>query len=132
MDDIRTQPGETIHIPVRMVENYNLVAGWQGTFSWDHSLLSFQGVESEQITITDNNMSKGDISRGFLKMIYNKTESQNLTVGDVLFTLQFKVIGTNKQKTQLEFSSDQLPVKAYDDKINPYEFNAQTCAYRDY
>ncbi len=118
VDAVQFESG-VVEVPV-YAENINGVEGFQYTFSFDNKVLSFEGVESGKLEITNANIGATRAANGMVAMSWNWNSSnvKNISSEDVLFTLKFNAVSGAKLQDVLSLTSDIAKKEAYDSNLN--------------
>ena len=121
-------PGSIVSVPVSVDQNYTSIAGWQGTISFDDQVLEFAGVEAGALPVSINNFSFHDTIDAYsfqdtidykVNFLYAHPAGQEDMVADddILFTLQFKVIGGQGSQSAVEINSSGIPTAIFDGNL---------------
>ncbi|MEZ4776653.1 MAG: cohesin domain-containing protein [Bacteroidia bacterium] len=104
MDDAGVLPGERMTIPVR-VRDFQDIAGYQFTMSWDASVLAYRGVTPRAL---DGVYGSAEAGKGKITSAWVDMAGQGVTLSDgtVVFELEFEVVGAWGSETSFEMTSE--------------------------
>ncbi|MEM9836708.1 MAG: HYR domain-containing protein [Bacteroidota bacterium] len=94
---INIEAGQHISIPVRLTEQGNLVAAFQGTWAFDPSVLKLRNIQTENETEWTVIANPKRSDRGLLPLLAHRNEPQKRTASALetpIFTLEFDVLQT--------------------------------------
>ena len=96
-------------------ENFDAIAGYQFTMKYDANALSFAGINSGAITVTEGNLGLQGLADGVITMSWNDANGQATTVtdGEVLFTITFDAAVNAKASDIIRATSDITRAEAY-------------------
>lgn len=111
MEEYSALPGDEIIVPVR-VNDFDKIAGYQFTLSWDEQVLSLHGVDNISL---NGHYGMNRISEGLLTTSWNDDQSRVVTLNDeaVAFELRFKVIGGIGSSSAVSIGSKLSAAEAY-------------------
>ncbi len=107
-------PGSNICLDVT-VEDFNAVALFQGSISWDENVLSFTGVQGFNPNVPNLSSAFETPATNVLTFSWfdlNNFQTITLADGEVLFQLCFDVVGPLGSSSPVVFSSDPTPLEA--------------------
>ena len=116
------QPGQLITIPVR-VRDFAEVASYQFTLNWDASVLSLVEVRDGALTGMYNDQVPGKLAGAWFDLA---GVANTLPDDEVAFELVFRAVGAWGAQTELAFSSDITPRKAYNGDNQPLSLLGET------
>lgn len=104
-----------VRVPVKVVSGYADIMGWQSTFDFDPSVLSFSHIESGAIKISEFNSGTSQIAAGKLSFVYDQPDlfSDHFSQGMTLFHLVFDVTGKEGSETRISAGPSLIPLKVY-------------------
>jgi len=96
-------------------ENFDAISGYQFTMKYDVNALSFTGIESGSLTVSEGNLGVNGISEGVITMSWNNASGQATTVadGEVLFTVTFDAGTNTKASNAIRVNSEITRAEAY-------------------
>jgi len=116
------RPGERICLPLT-VENFNNVSVFQGTITWDESVLRFDGVENFNSDLTNSQESFETPAPNLLTYSWlDALTGYDLPDEAVLFEVCFEVIGVFGQSSPVGFTDDPTPVEVGNSDTEPLGF----------
>jgi len=116
VDEYTVMPGDEILVPVK-VKDFNNVAGYQFTLSWNPNVLSFVEVNSQSV---NGHYGKLKTNEGLLTTSWNSETGDALTLNDeaVLFELNFSVTGETNSYSEIKIGSELTASEAYNDRLD--------------
>ncbi|MFK7925207.1 MAG: cohesin domain-containing protein [Bacteroidia bacterium] len=116
MQDVQSQANEVISIPVS-VKDFQNIAGYQFTMSWDPSVLSFLEVENKNL---QTNFGENSVQEGHLTASWNDPNAQAISLNDgtEVFELRFQVVGELNTQTALAINSFLTKSEAYNANLD--------------
>jgi len=121
MDEAVAQPGELITIPVR-VRDFAEVAGYQFTLNWDERVLTLEEVRNGALQALYNEDHAGKLASVWFDMAGMPITLQD---DEIAFELVFRAANNWGAQTELTFSSDITPRKAYNGDDQPLNLLAE-------
>lgn len=120
---------DLVRIPVWSVENYEDIAGWQGTLNFDPSILQYEGIEAANITLNTSHIGFTQLHEGQLSLLYDSPTGLGQEIADnsPLFYLIFRSVGKAGDISEIDFNSTLIPSKVYDgDLASNFELSVET------
>lgn len=116
MSEYQTLPGDEIIVPVR-VKDFNAIAGYQFTLTWDAEVIELLEVVNQSIP---GYYGEQAISAGILTTSWNDGAGGAVTLNDdaIAFELKFKVVGTLGSSTEIKIGSEITASEAYTDALD--------------
>lgn len=106
-------PNSTIQLDVKVASTDSIV-GMQFTLRWDPTVLNYEKI-SELVLPSTMGLSNhfGDLGNGVLTFVWTEESLQGIPLGTdaTIFTIEFKVIGSNNSSTLVEISDDPTLVE---------------------
>ncbi len=102
---VQATTGTKICVPIT-VKNYNLVEGGAGTFKWNPAILSFVGIENNQVP---RNFSGNENSKnvGLYSFIFDDPSNpRTFPDGTKIFDICFNVVGTSGSSSDVQLTND--------------------------
>ncbi len=115
VDAVQFESG-VVEVPV-YGENINGVEGFQYTFSFDNNVLSFEGVESGKLNISEANLGTTRAANGLVAMSWNSSNVKAISNDEVLFTLKFNAVSGGMLQDVLRLTSDIAKKEAYNSEL---------------
>jgi hypothetical protein len=114
LDAVTGKAGEWVEMAVR-AQDFGSVSGYQGTLTWDASVLEFGGVTAGATAV---HVATDRVQEGKLPFTWNEPAGGAATVadGEALFTLRFRTKGAPNAAVNL--SSDLVALEAYTNDLN--------------
>ena len=108
--------GQKVVVPVRAADAAS-ITGFQYTLMYDNNQLSFEGVESGVLDMTEENVGRMYANKGMVTASWINAQSQTMKKDEVLYTLIFTA-KTNGTLTQsLALSSVVTTAEAYNQNL---------------
>lgn len=116
MDEHIALPGDEITVPVR-VKDFNSVAGYQFTLTWDPEVIQFLEVANQAISAYYGEQS---VSEGMLTTSWNEDAGEAVTLNDdaIAFELKFKVVGANGSSSEIRIGSEFTQSEAFTNSLD--------------
>jgi HYR domain-containing protein/cohesin domain-containing protein len=111
--DIELVAGYEYAIPF-MAKNFESIAGFQFTFEFDAAAMAFQTLKPGGLALLkDRNFGNTNAENGFVTVSWENSTNQQLTVGEVLFSLKFRATANTRLSDVLDLTSGLTPAEAY-------------------
>ena len=104
--------GETYRLAVSAA-NFEKITGYQFTMSFDANAVSFAGIESGAIEVSESNFGLNRLSQGMLTTSWNSSQGVSVSSNEVLFTLIFNVEETVNASAVFSLNSKVTAAEAY-------------------
>ena len=108
-EDVEGKPGDEIEVLVK-AENFVDVVAMQFTFEWDADVLEFVDFpQFNLIELDSNNFGPADKSNYIISTWFEgQLTPTSFPDNEVMFSMRFKVIGTQQDSSKLWFSGSEL------------------------
>ncbi|MFQ5446891.1 MAG: HYR domain-containing protein [Saprospiraceae bacterium] len=111
--DIELVAGYEYAIPF-VAKNFESIAGFQFTFEFDAAAMAFQDIEPAGLALLkDRNFGTTHAENGFVTVSWENSTNQQLTAGEVLFTMKFRATANTRLSEVLDITSAITPAEAY-------------------
>lgn len=114
----RFEGGDRVEIPVR-ANDFDKMQGFQFTWNYNPSVLSFEKVISGALKMSDENV--GILDGGLITASWHEIGGVRVADDEVLFTMVFSAQGEGMLNEMMRISSDFTPAMAFN--TEDYQFN---------
>ena len=111
MDETALTLGETVTVPV-YAKDMNAIVGFQNTINFDNTALTFTGVTSGALEMTNQNVGLS-ANNSDLSISWNSMEAVSYDAETVLFNLEFDVNSNTNLSETISMSSSVTKAEAY-------------------
>ncbi len=114
VEDEAVESGELVSLEIKAGE-FKDVLGYQATLNWNSEELEWVGVNAAALDLTDANLGIHSVEQGRLGMSWNEGVGVTVNEGEVLFTIEFRVMDGVKARWSelLSLSDDIIRPEAY-------------------
>ncbi len=123
VDVVQFEAG-VVEVPV-YAEDINRVEGFQYTFTFDSEVLSFVGVESGALNISEENIGATRAANGLVAMSWNSSNVKSIASDKALFTLKFNAVSNGMLRDVLSLTSDIAKKEAYNSELEVMDVDLQ-------
>jgi hypothetical protein len=124
-DEQTYEYGQEVEVPV-YAENFNDINGFQLTWTFDNNSLEFKGIEAGALDVNAANLGLTELNRGNVSMSWSEASAQSLGDGEVLFTLTFNALNTNKISSTVQAGSSVTSKEAYNKDLSVIDLTFET------
>ncbi|MBT8191391.1 MAG: hypothetical protein KJO29_13250 [Bacteroidia bacterium] len=133
MDETNLEDGTLVSIPVYS-EDISDIVGFQNTINFDPEVLSFKGIASGGIDVTEENLGLFGLEKGFMTLSWNTTDLIDVDSNTPLFNLDF-IVNQNANLSDVLYSSSSLTrAEAYNNRLEILDVNLEFrgASYEDF
>ncbi len=112
MDELNLQAGQVYQVEMKS-SDFEKINGYQFTFKFDQTALSFEGFESGAIQLTESNFGVQKLTEGLMSTSWNSRTPVSLTKDEVLFKLTFRAMKDGNIAQMLTVTDDVTRAEAY-------------------
>ncbi len=112
IDDASFDANETVKVEFR-ASDFNDINGFQFTLNFDANAMTFNGVESGAIAVSDANFGTTMLNEGVLTTSWNNANLTKVANDEVLFTVNFKATATATLSQAIGINSRYTNAEAY-------------------
>ncbi|MEO7174393.1 MAG: T9SS type A sorting domain-containing protein [Saprospiraceae bacterium] len=112
LDDQSVKAGESYSLGFKS-SDFNSIEGFQFTLNFDQNALSFSGIESGKLDISEDNFGLTMLDRGQITSSWNQIEGLSTDPNDVVFRMNFIAKSDGTLSDMIRMSSDYTPAEAY-------------------
>ncbi len=116
--------GEEISVPFKST-NFQNIAAYQGTFTFDQTALQLIDFEAGAIDLTQQNFNLKYKEKGFITTQWMDINTQSIFENEDLFYLNFKVLNSGQLSDFLDINSDFTKAKAYTENGEAMDLNLE-------
>lgn len=122
IDDQSAEQGTRIRVPI-IAKDFKDLSGYQFTLEWDPGILQYEQVISASLT---GEYGYTATNPGYLNALWydNMAQSVSLASGDILFEVEFTLIGSKGSSTNVSISSASIPAEAYNAQFEVLELKS--------
>ncbi len=117
IDNQATVAGEDYKVEFKSSDFKN-ITGFQFTFKFDKQVLSFSDIEAGVLKVDETNFGFNYVQDGILTMSWNEKTALNVNSEEVLFTITFHALKTDKISNLIAITSDITQAEAYDAQLD--------------
>ncbi len=104
--------GELVAVPIILESDMDM-SGLQFSMDFDHENLVFQGLDSGNLNISEDNFALLNNHSGVITVSYSDISGTELNEGDLLFTVYFESRNTGNIQDMFTINSEVLSSEAY-------------------
>ncbi|MBK9254658.1 MAG: T9SS type A sorting domain-containing protein [Saprospiraceae bacterium] len=116
-DNTKFNQGQNVSIPFAVQHSAD-VAGFQFTLRFDINAFDLESIESNTITLNENNFGFHRLSEGLITVSWNKDNAVSIAKDEVLFTLNLKAKANGEIANAVQLNSEVIKAEAYTQDVN--------------